>query len=201
MSLRALLAELLGTFGLTLAVFIGINNPAFPVPVPVIAGLTLGLFVYTIGPISGCHINPAVTIGLLSIGKVRLPDAAGYIVVQFVGAGIALAVGNVFFPTPQEMTGVTAAMPGFAELFGTAIFLFGIASVVLGRVPSNMSGIVIGGSLLLGISLAAHRSAGVLNPAVAFGIGSFTHPYIWGPVVGAILGAMLSNLLSDPDLA
>lgn len=53
MNLKALAAELFGTFGLSLAVLISINSPGFPVGTPVIAGLTLGLFVYTIGPISG----------------------------------------------------------------------------------------------------------------------------------------------------
>jgi hypothetical protein len=85
---KALVAELVGTFGLTLAVLISINNPDFPVSTPVIAGVTLGLFVYTIGGISGCHINPAVTLGLASIGKIELPSALGYLVAQFVGAGI-----------------------------------------------------------------------------------------------------------------
>ncbi len=86
---------------------------------------------------------------------------------------------------------------GLAELLGAALFLFGIAAVVLGAVPAAASGLVIGGSLFLGIHFAAHTSNGVLNPAVALGIGSFSLAYIWGPIAGAIVGALLYRLLSS----
>jgi len=197
MNPKALTAELFGTFGLTLAVLISINTQGFPVPTPVIAGLTLGLFVYTIGSVSGCHINPAVTVGLFSIGKIEPLEAATYIVAQFAGAGIALLAGNALFDTLAPVTASGAISPGIGEMVGAVFFLFGISAVVLGRVPTALSGGVIGGSLLLGESMAAHASNGVLNPAVALGIGSFSLPYIWGPVVGAILGALLSRSLSE----
>ena len=63
----------------------------------------------------------------------------------------------------------------------------------MGRVPEAMGGVAIGGSLLLGVHFAAQTTNGVLNPAVALGIGSFSAPYIWGPIVGAIGGAVLSS--------
>lgn len=196
---KALAAELFGAFSLTAAVLISINNPAFPIPTPVIAGLTLGLFVYTIGPISGCHINPAVTISLALIGKIEIPAAVGYIVAQFVGAGIALGLGATLFPAPQEVIAVNSASVGMAEALGALIFLFGIGSVVIGRVPAAMSGIVIGGSLSLGVHFAAHASNGVLNPAVAFGIGSFSLAYVWGPILGGAVGAILARFLELKD--
>ncbi len=198
---RALLAELVGTFALTLAVFISVNNPDFPVPTPVIAALTLGLFVYMIGPVSGCHINPAVTVGVLSIGGIGVQEAAGYVIAQFAGAGLALAVGNVLFANPADLIASGSAMTGFAEMFGAAILAFAVATVVIGRVPGNLSGVVIGTGLLIGISFAAHQSNGVVNPAVALGIGSFSLSYVWGPVLGAVVGAMLANFLCDPDAA
>lgn len=194
---RALAAELFGTLYLTLAVLISINNPEFPIPTPVIAGLTLGIFVYTIGSISGCHINPAVTIGLAAIGKIDLPNAAAYIVSQFIGAFIALAMGNAIFAAPVELVAGSSLGIGLAELLGTLLLLFGFAAVVLGRVPEAMSGVVIGSSLTLGVHFAAHASNGVLNPAVALGIGSFSAPYIWGPIVGAALGARIASMLAE----
>jgi len=197
MKTKALLAELFGTFGLALAVLVSINHPAFPVPTPVIAGLTLGLFVYAIGPVSGCHINPAVTLGLLSIRRIDGATAIGYIVAQLIGAAVALALGSLLFTTPAEVVAGGSARIGVAELLGAVLFLFSIASVVVGRVPAPASGLVIGTGLLLGISLAAHASNGVLNPAVALGIGSFSHPYVWGPVVGAIIGCWIAHLLSE----
>ncbi|MCG8469759.1 MAG: aquaporin [Gemmatimonadetes bacterium] len=198
---RAILSELLGTFALTLAVVISLNNPGFSVSTPVLAALTLGLFVYLIGPISGCHINPAITIGVFAIGRISAQESAAYIVAQFAGAGLAMAIGGVFFPIGAELEVSRTAMTGFAELFGTALLAIAVASVVVKRVPGNLSGIVIGLGLLVGIAFAAHASNGVLNPAVALGIGSFSHPYVWGPVGGALVGALVSNYLLDPELA
>ena len=71
-----------------------------------------------------------------------------------------------------------------------------IGAVVLGLVPAAASGLVIGGSLLLGVSWAAHTSNGVLNPAVALGIGSFSAAYIWGPILGAVIGTIVCAYLA-----
>ena len=201
MKSRVLLAELFGTFILTTAVLTSINNPGFPVPTPVIAGLTLGLLVYTIGPISGCHINPAVTVGLFSIGRIKIRDAGAYLVAQFVGAVLAMMLGNVFFNSPAELVVNGAPLTGLAELFGTVLLGFAVASVVIGRVPAKLGGIVIGSGLLLGISFAAHQSNGVLNPAVALGIGSLGHTYVWGPLGGALVGAFVANFFADEKMA
>ncbi len=196
MNLKVLSAELFGTFGLSLAVLISINSPGFPVGTPVIAGLTLGLFVYTIGPISGCHINPAVTLALAAIRKVDLKTAGSYIVAQFLGAGLALGVGSLLFAAPESLVWANSSSVGASEALGAMVFLFGIAAVVLGRVPESMSGMVIGGSLTLGVLWAAQTSNGVLNPAVAFSLGSMSLAYVWGPILGATVGALLSSSLA-----
>jgi glycerol uptake facilitator-like aquaporin len=193
---KALAAELIGTFGLSLAVLVSINSPGFPVGTPVIAGLTLGLFVYTIGPISGCHINPAVTLALAAIRKVDLKTAGSYIVAQLLGAGLAMGVGSLLFAAPESLVWANSASVGASEALGAMVFLFGIAAVVLGRVPESMSGLVIGGSLMLGVLWAAQTSNGVLNPAVAFSLGSMSLAYVWGPILGGTVGALLSSSLA-----
>lgn len=192
---RAIAAELFGTFCLTLAVLVSINNPELPIPTPVIAGLTVGIFVYTIGPVSGAHLNPAVTVGLATIRKIDLPSAAAYMVAQIAGALLALGLGKAWFPSPEALVVENTAGVGVAEAVGALVLLFGVAAVVLGVVPSPAGGIVIGSALTIGIALAAHASNGVLNPAVALGIGSLSFAYVWGPVVGAILGALLLRVL------
>lgn len=185
--MKKYIAEIIGTF--TLAFVVGLSLVGnFPVATPVLAALTLGLFVYSIGHISGTHINPAVTIGAWSIQKISGQDALLYIIAQFIGAGLAMLVLTMTVGMPK--LGVSANMlVAFAELLGTFFFTFGIASVVYGKTPSALSGIVVGGSLLLGITIAALMgSNGVLNPAVAFGIGSFNWVYLLAPIAGSVLG-------------
>lgn len=189
-------AECIGTFGLALLVTLAVDG-SFPIPVPILAGLTLALFVYSIGHISGCHINPAVTLGLLSIKKIQLKDAMGYIVAQLVGAFgamlMAQSVGVRLIPDSSSMLAF-----GVAEAIGTAFFTFGIAAVVYGRAEKSFSGIVVGGSLLLGIAFAALLgSAGVLNPAVALSLNLFTPMYVLGPIFGSLLGFNLYTWLDQ----
>jgi len=83
----------------------------FPVPTPIVAGLTLGLLVYTIGPISGCHINPAVTTGLFSIGKLEAPAAGGYIVAQVIGGSLTLGIAFAAHSTITDQEAVSSAAP------------------------------------------------------------------------------------------
>lgn len=184
------MAECLGAFALTLVVALSILGK-FPVPTPVLAALTLGLFVYSVGHISGTHINPAVTLGAWSIKKISTTDAVYYIVAQFIGAAVAMYIVSIFnaIGAPSPLVIGNTLNIGFAELLGTFFFTFGIASVIYGKTPSQMSGVVVGGSLLLGITIAALLgSNGVLNPAVAFGIQSFGAMYILGPIIGSIAG-------------
>jgi glycerol uptake facilitator-like aquaporin len=191
-------AEALGAFALTFIVLLSIAG-TFPVPTAVLAALTLGLFVYTIGPISGSHINPAVTIGLWSIKKIDGMEALKYIITQFIGAGVALFLFSLTHPaSSNNITVINSSLIGGAELIGAFFFGFGIASVVYDKTPAYLSGVVIGGSLLLGISMAALLgSNGILNPAVAFGIGSFNVMYLLGPIIGSILGMQTYKYLES----
>lgn len=181
--------EGLGTFALSAVVALSIGG-TFAVPVPVVAALTLGLFVYTIGHATGAHLNPAVTIGLWSLGKIEAQVATGYVIAQFLGAAAAFFLANMFVPGLAGFDMPAGQLSiAFAEALGMFFFAFGIASVVYGKVPSEMSGIVVGGSLLLGITLAfGAGSSGILNPAVALALNSFNIMYLLGPIVGSIMG-------------
>lgn len=185
--MKKYIAEALGAGTLTLVVGLSLAG-TFPVSTPVLAALTLGLFVYSLGHVSGTHINPAVTIGIWSIGKIGNKDALLYIVAQFLGALVALGLLREFnMVTPLTID--NSFLIGVAEMLGAFFFTFGIASVVYGKVSNSLSGLMVGGSLLLGIAMSAVLGAnGVLNPAVAFGISSFGVMYILGPIVGAVLG-------------
>ncbi len=187
MNYRAYAAELVGTFLLAFMVHMGVGGQ-LPVPTPVIAGLTLGLIVYMFGAISGAHVNPAVTVGLWSIGKIKPKDAGLYIVAQFIGGFVAYALGSAILGESLQVTVENTTMVAAFELFGAAILMLGISSVVYGKVSDAASGLTIGTALTLGVFAASVGSNGVLNPAVAIGIGSLSPAYILGPIAGAILG-------------
>ncbi len=187
--LKKYAAEFVGTFALSFAVLVGLSIKNPPLVVPVIAGLTLALFVYTIGHISGCHINPSVTLGQFSLGKISAKHAGYYVVAQVLGAIVAMLLVRGIHITTHVIPTLVSLKVIVAEMLGAFFFNFGIAAVVYGKVPEQMSGLVVGGSLLFGILVAAlSGSAGILNPAVAVALNAFSIVYLLVPFVGALLG-------------
>lgn len=193
-TLPVFMAELLGTFVLALGVGLSVSD-ASALPTAVIAGLTLGTMVYVLGAVSGCHINPAVTIGLWSRGVIGGTQAFGYVVAQFIGGLLASAVSAAAFGKIMVLgmagDGLSIVL---AEAAGAFMLVLGVTAVVDKRVSQGASGLTIGSSLLLGILIASHGSAGIANPAVAVGLGSISVSYILGPVVGGIAAAALSKM-------
>lgn len=189
-------AELLGAFCLTLVVWLSVAF-TMDVPGPFIAALTLGLFVYMVGGISGAHLNPAVTIGMLSIGKIKTNDAVVYIICQLAGATLAMTMGRAMSQQLGFISGEGTFSTGIGEALGAFFLTFAVASVTLQRVPAAAAGFVVGGSLLLGLYIASPFSAAILNPAVALGVGAFGPMYILGPIVGAVAGAWARLKLED----
>lgn len=185
MNIRAYIAEFVGTFLLTLVVIASVRI-GLSVPTAILAGMTLGFLVYAIGPISGAHVNPAVTLALASIRKISVSDAALYVVAQCIGAFLAslapLSIGYMKLQEPLDRFGIFVA-----EGIGTAFLALAVCSVVLGKTQKEASGLTIGTALALGALVASTVSNGVINPAVALGIGSLSSAYVLGPIVGAIL--------------
>jgi glycerol uptake facilitator-like aquaporin len=193
-----LVAEFVGTFSLAYAVLASINGSLAPtVPTAVIAGFTLVLAVLSIGGISGAHINPSVTLGLLSINKISLRKAIFYLLAQFAGALAALGLmslvlhGNLL----SVKSDISTWKVFFGEMVGAIIFTFGVASAVEQGLQKISAAILVGGSLLLGLIFASIASNGVLNPAVAVAIGSSTWAYILGPIAGAVIGMNLQHYM------
>lgn len=181
-ALRAGLAELVGTFFLALAAL------ATPAPATALAvGLTLAAFVYAIGDISGCNVNPAVTLGLVVTR--RLPAAVGalYVVAQLAGAGLArtLAPAVLGAPLPRY-----AAAGAAGEFVGVGFLVLTVLAVSAKAVPKSGSGVAIGAALLAGL-LATH---GVLNPAIALAMGLGLSAALWAPLAGALVFAPLAVL-------
>ncbi len=188
MSYQEYAAEFLGTFALCFVVWLSV---AFQMPfsTPVMAAVTLGLFVYTVGGISGAHLNPAVTIGMFSANKIKTNDALMYVVCQLAGAAVAMTVGRLMSGQIASVTHAVTLTAGIGEAIGAFFLAFGVMSATIQKIPPAAAGLVVGSSLLIGIYAAFPFSNAIINPAVALSVNSFGPMEILGPLVGAVCGA------------
>ncbi len=197
----ALVAEFLGTFTLASVVLAMSGRTTFPYFVAMAAGGTLALMVLVIGSLSGSHINPAVTIGLWTLRQVTTTTAVVYIAAQMLGGAVAWRLNEYLLNTPlNNIANKTFDWRIFtAETVGTVIFTFGIAAAVFQGFRGLRQAVTIGGSLTLGIFLATFASNGLLNPAVALGVNSWSFIYVTAPILGAIIGMNLYAVLVMPQ--
>ena len=209
--MKKYLAEMFGTMVLVLmgcgvAVSLGCNNenPSTVIGTAMAFGLSVVAMAYTIGGISGCHINPAITLGLFLSGRMSGKDAAGYMVAQVIGAFIGstllyLLTMNAGLSgtgaNDLQDAGVTVLGGLLAEIIFTCVFVL----VVLGTTSTSngatnkFAGLAIGLSLVL-IHLACIRYTGTsVNPArsiaPAFFQGGAAFQHLWIFIAGPFIGA------------
>jgi aquaporin Z len=178
-TLKAGMAELVGTFFLTLAAMIA--------GTPYAVGLTLAAFVYAIGTISGCNINPGVTVGLMA-GR-RLPIVQGilYLIAQVAGALLAREAAVL---TVGKLPAYHAGGP-WAEGFGFAFLMLTVVAVSDKYVPRAGTGLAIGAALAAGLL----TSNGIINPAIAVAMGQALTPGTWAPLASAVVFTVLFTLV------
>ncbi|MFH0873635.1 MAG: aquaporin [Candidatus Komeilibacteria bacterium] len=193
--MKKYIAEFIGSLFLTLVVALSLASGS-AVPIPMAAGLTFGLLVYATGHISGAQINPIVTIGLWFWKKIKAKQAGLYIIAQFLGAWGAMIIIKYMKVIPATVVVVNSVPVFLAEMIGSIVFTFGVAAVVSGKVRESLGGVVIGAALMVGIILAGAVSNGTLNPAVAYGIRSFSWVYLLAPIVGSLIGMNLFRWLN-----
>ncbi len=196
-----MVAELLGTMILAITVYSMAARTSFPLFSGLAAGSTVAVFILTVGLVSGAHLNPAVTLGLWSLNKVRTSKAIVYIACQMLGGLAAWALIKYFMGHSLEsLAGNKFEWKVFvAEAVGTAVFTFGVAAAVLEKLRAGKLAFTIGGSLLLGVMVASLASNAVVNPAVAVGIQSWNWAYATGPLLGAIIGMNLYGVVFNPE--
>ena len=178
-----LLAEFIGTMLLTAAVLYGANP-----------FVVLGILVLIIGPLTGSHVNPAVSAGLAVVNKFKPATMLWYWVVQILGAVAAKIVYELFSPAQSDFSLAFTSFTGsdmMVEILGAAVFLFGITMAVGQKLKGVPLAIAVGGALYAGALFG-----GVLNPAVAIGIDKITVATLVGPMIGAGLGAWLGTAIS-----
>lgn len=196
--LAMLVSEFLGTAVLALAVLaLSHSQLSYPYFIASAAGLTLVLLVIALAGISGAVFNPALTIGLWTVRKLRTLQALSYIIAQFAGAAAAWYLFVYFTKLDNaKNNGTYDARLLVAEAAGTFVFSFAVASAIYQRLSLGLKAFMVGGGLTAGAIIASLGSAGVLNPAVAFSVHQFGWgTYVLGPVLGAVVGFNLYNLL------
>ena len=219
--MKKYLAELVGTFVLTFlgcgtAVALGCGSDTASIVGTAIAfGLSVVAMAYAIGGISGCHINPAITLGCLLTKRISCKDAFWYMVFQVIGAIIAAALLYAFVQTAgadaviTTSTGANSCAYGtcnglLVEVVLTAIFVL----VVLGSTDEkkgagSFAGLAIGLSLILIHLVGIHFTGTSVNPARSIGPAIFEGGDAWnqlwvfvvGPFVGAICAACIWCLI------
>jgi len=217
-------AELVGTFVLTLlgcGTAVSLNcgiDTASVVGTALAFGLAVVAMAYTIGGISGCHINPAITLGCLISGRISGKDACGYMVFQVIGAILASCVLYLLVSTSPELalgtkTGANACAGTvtnglITEIVLTCLFVL----VVLGTTDAkkgagNFAGLAIGLSLVLIHLVGIHYTGTSVNPARSIGPALFEGGkalsqlwvFIVGPFVGGALAAFIWKLIGSDD--
>lgn len=215
--MRKYVAECIGTFVLTLlgcgtAMFLGCNTTAGVVGTAVAFGLSVVAMAYTIGGISGCHINPAITLGVALSGRMGWKDACGYWAGQIVGgllAGALLLLLARVVAAPDLTGGLgsngvaNAGGAGGAllvEIVATFIFVLVVLGTTDGKVGAgNFAGLAIGLTLILVHLVCINLTGTSVNPARSIGPAVFAGGQaladLWVFIVGPLIGASLSAIV------
>ncbi|WP_261902922.1 aquaporin Z [Vibrio fortis] len=225
------LAEMFGTFWLVLGgCGSAVLAAAFPdvgiglLGVSLAFGLTVLTMAFAIGHISGCHLNPAVTIGLWSGGRFDSKDVLPYIIAQVIGGIIA---GGVLLVIASGQAGFDVVASGFAsngygehspggysltaalvcEIVMTMVFLFVIMGATDSKASAGFAPIAIGLCLTLIHLISIPVTNTSVNPArstgVAVFVGDWATSQLWlfwvAPIIGAVIGATIYKLVREQD--
>jgi glycerol uptake facilitator-like aquaporin len=196
-----LMAEFLGTAVLaTVAINVSRSQIGIGYFVAIALGATLAFLVLAFGPVSGGHFNPAVTIGLWTLRKINTIQAIAYLAVQMLAGLVAWQLATYFIGDDlRSIAGNTFDWKVLvAEAVGTFVFTFLIAAAVYQTTDNSKAAALIGGGLFMGVIVASLASNGILNPAIALANQSWSKAYIFGPIIGAIVGMNLYLLVFAP---
>ena len=173
-------------------------------------GLVIVAMAYSFGNISGCHINPAVSIAMLVSGKLSVKEFIGYLIAQFAGA-TAGAAALMAFVGKESGLGANALYEGnialsiLIEIILTFVFVIAILGVTSKIENSAVSGIVIGLTLTLVHILGISFTGTSVNPARSFGpalfVGGDALANVWvflvAPLVGGVLAALVYKFIDS----
>ncbi|HET9064854.1 MAG TPA: aquaporin [Gemmatimonadales bacterium] len=210
---RRTVAEMFGTFAL---VFFGcgvVVMDSFPgaraglLGIALVHAIVLSIAVSATMFISGAHLNPAITIGMLAIRKITPRDALAYIVGQLAAALLAIAVARMLLPvsigdlvswgTPALSPRVTFQQGIAIEALLTFFLMSAVMATAVAPNAPKIGGFGIGLTLFFTIMVGGPLTGSALNPARAFGpaiiSGNMTAQAVWwiGPIIGCVIAALL----------
>lgn len=227
MGRQAYAAEFIGTFALvffgsmSVIVFFPVMGYSSPqssfLAVALAHGLILMVMVYAISWISGCHINPAITITAVALRKMQVSDGVAYMLAQVFGAILAGVLdfviqpgngANIMFglPEPMRSIGQSEGVAALVELIITFFLMLSVYAVLYTeKVHPAASGLLIGMTYAADVLIAGPLTGGAANPARWLGpaIASMDFNSAWvywvGPIVGALLGGFTFEHLLMPS--
>ena len=218
-AIKKYIAELVGTFvlvffacGTAAVVGCSAENGTGYLLTALAFGLVIVAMAYSIGNVSGCHINPAVSIAMLVSGKLSVKDFIGYVVSQFIGATAGAALLALFVGVDSGL-GANALYNGsiplslLIEVILTFVFVLAILGVTSKVENGAVAGIVIGLTLTLVHILGISFTGTSVNPARSFGpalfVGGDALINVWvflaAPLVGGVLAALFYRFIASED--
>ena len=207
--MKKYICEAVGTFVLTLVgCGVAVVTNANIIATSLAFGLSIVAMAYSIGNISGCHINPAVSLSMLMTKKISVKDFVFYVIAQIIGAIIAAAIlgvllgsfkalgANGYGAEGQLATGVGIAL--LIEVILTFIFIVAILGVTSKKENASVTGVVIGLTLMLVHLLGIKFTGTSVNPARSLGPALLQSGdalrQVWVFIVAPLVGSVLASL-------
>ncbi|XP_059629808.1 nodulin-26-like [Cornus florida] len=215
---QKIVAELVGTYILIFAgcgaALVDRERTLTIVGIAVVWGSVLMAMIYALGHISGAHFNPAVTIAFASASRLPLPHVPMYVVSQLLGSTLACLTLRLLFndqdnilPTLTQYSASTTDLQALAwEFIISFTLMFTICGVATDhRANKQLSGVAIGGTVLLNVMIAGPVTGASMNPARSIGpaVVSGVYKNIWvfvaAPIIGAMAATFIYSLLRLPE--
>ena len=208
---RKYICEFIGTYALVFfaagAVMVSsvTNGELGAIGGGLISGLVISIVIYTFGHISGAHVNPALSLTAVLIGRLERRLLLGYVVSQMLGSVLAALTllctvgrfGMIVANLPNTELGVTPGVDLVIEMFLSFLLMWVVCgSAFSSRAQVPLAGVAIGATVGIEVMLMGPFAGAAMNPARAFGpylaLGDFTYFWIYvvGPVTGMVAGGL-----------
>ncbi|MDC7124154.1 MAG: aquaporin [Spirochaetales bacterium] len=213
---KSLIAEFFGTFMLVLfgcgasVVDYGYGNIIGHLGCSMVWGVVVMAMVYSVGNVSGAHLNPAVTIGFIFARKMDLRIASLYIITQFAGSFVASFLLRLAFPESltlgETIPSVTNLLAFIIEMVLTFILMFVVLNVSTGHMEKGiMAGVAVGGTVFISALVGGPLTGASMNPARSLGPAVFSGKmseifiYLIAPVLGAVIASPLCKVIQGDE--